>query len=75
MCNTSKFQQTRKFNRLAEIVNGKLVKSTQLTPRKFELIIEANSFGDTMRYYVYFGDTEVTFREVDTQNKQWYLLN
>lgn len=82
MCNTSRFQQQRKFNRLEEITGHKFVKATQLSPRKFEVVMEVNeqgvpSFmkkGLTVTYYVYFGDTEVTFKPTN-RKCNWFKLD
>jgi len=74
MCNTSIFQQTRKFNRLAEITGCRYLRHTQLTPRKFEVILEGKPFSQELKFYVYFGDTEVTFKEVGVKMK-WIELN
>lgn len=74
MCNTSRFQQERKFKRLSEITGLNFVKSYQENPRKFEVIMETRDFWkNQIRFYVFFGDTEVTFREIG--QREWYLLN
>jgi hypothetical protein len=76
MCNNSVFQQQRKFNRLAEILGYKYLKHEQLTPRKFEVTFEVSEWQGTTRFYVYFGDTEVTFKPASNNVKsQWYKLN
>jgi len=82
MCNTSYYQQQRKFNRLAEITGHKYLKHVQLSPRKFEVTLEVNeqgipSFmkkGLTVTYYVYFGDTEVTFKPTKVKCN-WFVLD
>ena len=76
MCNTSHFQQQRKFNRLAEILGYKYLKHEQLTPRKFEVTLEVSELQGTTRFYVYFGDTEVTFKPASNKIKsEWLLLD
>lgn len=75
MCNTSKFQQLRKFNRLAELTNCEYIRSQQLTARKFEVILTTKDFFKReLKFYVYFGDEKVTFKEVGVRMK-WIDLN
>lgn len=75
MCNTSKFQQQRKFNQLAEIEGGKFLSATQLSPRKFEVMIQRSDFKNTI-YWVYFGDNEVTYKEPNkSYYTHWHILN
>lgn len=75
MCNTSKFQQIRKFNRLAEITNCKYTRCYQINPRKFEVILTTKDFFKReLRFYVYFGDSKVTFKEVGVK-MAWIELN
>ena len=75
MCNTSKFQQLRKFNRLAELTNCNYTRCYQINPRKFEVILTTKDFFKReLRFYVYFGDKCVTFKEVGVK-MEWELLN
>ena len=75
MCNNSVFQQIRKFNRLAEITNCEYTRNYQINPRKFEVILTTKDlFKRELRFYVYFGDTKVTFKEVDVK-MEWLELN
>ena len=75
MCNTSKFQQLRKFNRLAEITGCEYTRSQQLTARKFEVILTTKDFFKReLKFYVYFGDEKVTFKEVGVK-MEWIELS
>ena len=75
MCNTSKFQQIRKFNRLAEITNCEYTSNYQINPRKFEVVLTTKDiFKRELHFYVYFGDTKVTFKEVGIR-MEWIDLN
>jgi len=75
MCNTSSFQQQRKFNRLAEITNCKYTRNYQINPRKFEVILTTKDiFKRELRFYVYFGDSKVTFKEVGIK-MEWLELD
>lgn len=75
MCNTSKFQQIRKFNRLAEITNCEYTRNYQINPRKFEVVLTTKDiFKRELHFYVYFGDTKVTFKEVGIR-MEWIDLN
>lgn len=72
--NTSKFQQLRNFNRLAQITGYKFLNSTQLSPRKFEASYQMNSLGEQVRFFVYFGDDGVTYKPTHVKSK-WLKLN
>ena len=74
MCNNSEFQQQRRIKQLEEITGFKCIKKYQLTPRKFEVVMEINEFGDKRNFYIYFGDKEVTFKEVGVRSP-WYMFN
>lgn len=74
MCNNSVFQQQRRIKQLEEITGFKFVKKTQINPRKFEIVMEINQFGDKRNFYIYFGDEHVTFKEVGVRSP-WYIFN
>lgn len=74
MCNNSEFQQQRRVKQLEYITGFKCVKKTQVNPRKFEVVMQINSFGDTRRFYIYFGDENVTFKEVGIRSP-WYIFD
>lgn len=65
----------RKFNRLAELTNCNYTRCYQINPRKFEVVLTTNDFfKQELRFYVYFGDTKVTFKEVGVK-MEWLELN
>lgn len=74
MCNTSHFQQQRRIRQLEEITGFKFVKKTQINPRKFEVVMQINEWGDKRNFYIYFGDEHVTFKEVGVRSP-WYMFN
>ena len=75
MCNNSVFQQKRKFKQLAEITNCEYTRNYQINPRKFEVVLTTKDiFKRELHFYVYFGDTKVTFKEVGIRMK-WLDLN
>lgn len=75
MCNNSIFQKIRKFNRLAELTGCEYTRNYQISPRKFEVILTTKDiFKRELHFYVYFGDTKVTFKEVGIRMK-WIDLN
>lgn len=74
MCNNSIFQQQRRVKQLESITGFKCVKKTQLNPRKFEIVMEINRFGETRNFYIYFGDENVTFKEVGIRSP-WHIFD
>ena len=74
MCNNSIFQQQRRIKQLEYITGFKCVKKTQVNPRKFEVVMQINPYGDTRRFYIYFGDENVTFKEVGVRSP-WYIFD
>lgn len=75
MCNNSVFQQKRKFNQLAKLTNCNYTRCYQINPRKFEVILTTKDvFKRELRFYVYFGDAKVTFKEVGIK-MEWLELN